>query len=196
MQCGSLPAQIKAESARAFPQPSYFQGVHPEPGSWISSWVCQFGCDYRTAPVPVTIPSRQQKIITDSFTNEAPKHTISGAGRHLWKLSSPAPLLKAGSARPGCLEHCPVVFWTSPRMETPQPVWVTCATVWPCSKKGFLYLCLLPLIFSLGITEKSVASSSLLLLPGTYTFWDVALSLPFYRLNSSSSLTLSLYIES
>lgn len=96
VQCGSLPAEIKAEGAGAFPDRSYCQGVHPELGSWKSSWVCQFRRDYRTAPVHVTIPPSRQKVITDALTNESLNHTIREPGRHLWKLSSPAPCSKQG----------------------------------------------------------------------------------------------------
>ena len=125
-----LPS-IKAEGAGAFPDPSHCQCLHSELGSWKSSWVCQFRCDYRTAAVPVTIPPRWQKLITDNFTSESPNHTINEAGRHLWKLSSPSPTLKAGSARPAWLGSCLIGFWISPRVDAPQPVLSICATVWP-----------------------------------------------------------------
>lgn len=39
------------------------------------------------------------------LTNESQNHTISEARRYLWRLSSSSPLLKARSARPGCLGH-------------------------------------------------------------------------------------------
>lgn len=47
-------------------------------------------------------------------------------------------LLKAYcTVRTGCSGLRPVEFWTSPRMQTPHPVWATWFSVWPTSRRSF-----------------------------------------------------------
>lgn len=46
-------------------------------------------------------------------------HKIIEVGRDLWRLSSPAALFKAGSARPDCPGHHPVGFRVCPRKKSP-----------------------------------------------------------------------------
>lgn len=58
--------------------------------------------------------------------------------RDIWALVSPAPLLKAGSARAGCSGTSPDDFWMSPRMGTPPPTWAACAHAQPPSHQSFL----------------------------------------------------------
>lgn len=46
--------------------------------------------------------------------------------RYLWRSSSPtSPAQKARLTRAGCTRSCLSVFWVSPRMETPQFLWIT-----------------------------------------------------------------------
>lgn len=76
-------------------------------------------------------------------------HRTDEAGRHLWRLPSPPPLLK---------------LQVTDRFEylqgqTSQPVWVMCSHVQPPTEYQFV-----PLFLLLGITEKCLAPSSLLLL--------------------------------
>lgn len=49
-------------------------------------------------------------------------------GRHLWMLS------RAWSARAGCSGLCPVRFWVTSRMVTPQPSWTACSSIWSPSQ--------------------------------------------------------------
>lgn len=89
----------------------------------------------------------------------------------LRSLSPPRPA-RAESARAGCPEICLVRFWISPRRKTPQPLWMTCSsaqsshskTVFCDVRHSLLCFILCPpsLVLSLGTTEKSLASSSLL----------------------------------
>lgn len=72
-----------------------------------------------------------------------------------WKLSSPTPLFKREPTGEGFSGLCPVKFWVSPRLETPQHLWAICSSIW------WLYFNLhsLPLL-SLGTTEKGLLSLS------------------------------------
>lgn len=79
MHKGKLSSQSSGCAAVWFPSSrnqgrgckSHCQGVHPELGFWKSSRVCQFRHNYKTASVPVTVPPRRQKVITDPFANES-----------------------------------------------------------------------------------------------------------------------------
>lgn len=117
----------------------------------------------------------------------------------IWRSSGPMPLLRAGSVRAGYSGSYPVGFWVSPRMATPQPLWATSFCVWSSVKKfhflfkwnlSYFSLCLLSLVLSLGTTVKSL-DPPLHLPSGIHTHWqDAPLSVPFSRLNSSSSPSL------
>ena len=58
-------------------------------------------------------------------------HHITGCFR--WEGTSEndlvQPLLKAGPPTASCSGPCPVGFWISQRMETPQALWATCTSV-------------------------------------------------------------------
>lgn len=70
----------------------------------------------------------------------------------------------AGSATSGCPEPCPAGFWVFSQMETPQPFWTTCSSVWQWNVFTWNFMCFnlcpLPLVLSVGITEKSPAPPS------------------------------------
>lgn len=53
---------------------------------------------------------------------------IAETKKHQWILASLIPLWEQGLQEQVAQESIPVV-WMSPRMETPQPVWATCATL-------------------------------------------------------------------
>lgn len=63
------------------------------------------------------------------FNVKSQNHGILEVRRDLWRLISPALLLKSGSARTGCSQPCPVRFWVSPGMVTPQSLWATSSSV-------------------------------------------------------------------
>lgn len=95
--------------------------------------------------------------------------------RDIWALS-PAPLLKAGSARAGGSGTSPDDFGMSPRMGTLPPVWADCQGSVSLTLKCFLMfrtkllsfsLWPLPLVFSLGTTDRNLA---LVLLPFGYFY--------------------------
>lgn len=50
-----------------------------------------------------------------------------------WR-APPAALFKAHSNPAGCPGLCPIGFWVSPRMKTPQPLLAVCDSVWPPSQ--------------------------------------------------------------
>lgn len=97
---------------------------------------------------------------------ELENHRVAEVGRHCLWLSGPTPPLRGGLPRTGFLGPCPISFWVSPRMETPQPVQclviLTIRKVFLMFQGNFLYLhlCPLPLGLSVGTTEKSVGLSS------------------------------------
>lgn len=128
---------------------------------------------------------------------------IVEAGKYFKRSSCPASLPKATSK--GCSEPCQVVFWTSPKMESPQSQadFLQCLTT--LAVKSF-FLCLkgMPHVsvfahclfdLSLGTTGKSLVSSSLLPPPsGVYTHGYNHPGPLISRLNSPSCLGLSLYV--
>jgi len=82
-------------------------------------------------------------------------HRIAEVGRDLWRSTSSAPLLEArspaaGSKRrsptAGCSGLAPVKSWWSPRMKTPLPPWLTCASIQSSSMFNWhlRYFCLCP----------------------------------------------------
>lgn len=56
---------------------------------------------------------------------------------------------QAGSLRAGRPVLCPSGFWVSPSMESPQPLWTTCAGVWPPSQLQTSFSCA-PIMAALG----------------------------------------------
>lgn len=78
------------------------------------------------------------------------------------------------------LKACSVSFWVPPQMETPQPLWKTCANVWSplqqyfflMFKWNFLYfsVCQLPLVFSVGTT--TVPACGLSTLGSSFPFFE------------------------
>lgn len=69
---------------------------------------------------------------------------------------------QAGSVTGAYPELCPVGFWVSPQMATPQPLWASCWTTVTMKKCFIVFrwdfmcfnLCLLPLVLPVGTTEK------------------------------------------
>ena len=96
-------------------------------------------------------------------------HRMVEAGSNFWRSSGPIPHCWSRDMYthlPGTMSDG---FRISPRMETPQIPWATCASDWSpsqeiylswCSERNFCVL-VLPLILSLGTTEESLAPSSL-----------------------------------
>lgn len=60
---------------------------------------------------------------------DSPNNRIVEFGRHLWRLSCPSLLLKAGSPPAGCSGLCSVQFWICPRMRIPQLYWTACSSL-------------------------------------------------------------------
>lgn len=94
-------------------------------------------------------------------------------------------LLKVGSSRAGCWGPCCCWFLLFLSMQTLQPLWTTCASVWLLLEQKLLmfkwsFLCfslwLLPLVLPLGSTEKSLAQS--LFLPIKYLYTLIRLPSP------------------
>ena len=116
----------------------------------------------------------------------------------------PVPQVQTGSSRADCSWQCPIRFWIYLRMDTPKALWTTFFTDEPLTiKKSFLMVKLifpcfnlspLPLVLSLGTTEKNLAPSSQHPpLRYLYTLMRSPLGLLFSRLNRPSSLSLSSY---
>lgn len=122
---------------------------------------------------------------------------MSESGRDLWRSSGPIPLLKQGNLQPAAQDHIQTAFdsFQHGRLHniSAQPV----PLLSPLTVKQFFLmfrgnilcfsLCQLPLVLSLGTTEKNLARTSLhSSFRYLYTF-----SLLFSRLHSHSSLSLS-----
>lgn len=85
----------------------------------------------------------------------------------------------------GCLWQCLIDFRIYLQMETSQPLWVTCSSVWPPTqyKKCFILfrfnftcfsVCPLPLVLAVDTTDESLAhSSSFPLIRCIYMHWDI-----------------------
>lgn len=117
----------------------------------------------------MTFPSKRQKLPTDLHTNDPEDHTINEVRQHLWGLSNPAPCLKQGQLDQ-VLDNSKDEDFTTYLGNLGYFLTTLVAKNQVC----FLYLnlCLLPLIFSLDITEKSLALSCLLLSHTIIeTFW-------------------------
>ena len=117
-----------------------------------------------------------------------------------WQEPLEVILSNSGPPRDSCLGPCPDSFSISPRTKSPQTLWATCASAWSPSQCFLMIwwkllcfsLCPLPLILSLGTTERSLAPSSLCPpFSHLYTLTRSPLSLLSSRLNSPSSLYLS-----
>lgn len=106
-------------------------------------------------------------------------------------------LLRVGSPKAGCSGPCPVGLWRSLRMETPQLLWATCASVQPpFQQKSFflhlryLNLCSFPIVLS--PLRKARLCLLYTLTSGIYAYWHYAY---FPRLNSPHSLSVSSYVR-
>lgn len=53
-------------------------------------------------------------------------HRITVVGHDLWRQSSSSTLCRAWATTVSCSGQCPGVFWTTARMENPQPLHATC----------------------------------------------------------------------
>jgi len=71
--------------------------------------------------------------MTMMLFTQSQKHRSVELLRDIWRSSSPDHLLRTGSPRSGCPGQCQISFWMSPRLETPQPLWETCCSVWRSS---------------------------------------------------------------
>lgn len=94
---------------------------------------------------------------------QSQNHRIAEIGRGIWRSSNPGTRYKYSQLKPYL-----VGAWVSPRTETPQPFWETCARVQSPLERFYsypLYFSLFPflVVLSLGTTEKSLALPSLLL---------------------------------
>jgi len=125
-------------------------------------------------------------------------HRLAEVGRDLWRSSCPTAFLKQGHQEPVAWDHVQMAFEDLREADSTISLGYLCQ----CSenftvKKCFLMLrrnlphfnlCLLPLVLSLGTTEKSLDPSSLqLLFRSLYTLTRCPLSLLFSRLKNPSS---------
>lgn len=102
--------------------------------------------------------------------------------RDLWRSSGQTPPAQTEQPMAGCPGLCPGGFWMSPWMETPQPPWIACLSAQSPSQQITMYWCSdnppnfslwpLPLILSVGTTEKSLAPSSLHSPFSIYIHWQ------------------------
>lgn len=135
-----------------------------------------------------------------AYKNTSETHRTVTVGSDLWR--SPAlPPAQAGPPQAGCPGPCQVSSWRSPKRETPQPLWATCARApspaqqksisW-CSDRTSFCLCLLPPDLALGTAENRMA----LFAPSLQVFTYINKIPPppnllSSMLNSPSSLGLS-----
>lgn len=110
-------------------------------------------------------------------------------------------LAQAGSLRGGCPGCCPVRFWISPRMNTPQPDWATQSSVWPPSNKkslhvfmyNFLFWNFLLLLLVLSVDKKkSEDSGSPFFIPAFQLYTVVVSHEPSFLQVEGSQLSLHL----
>ena len=99
--------------------------------SWLSSTLkTEFAC-WLTSLRMFTVYFRHQITIFSSIFSAwcLSYESQNGVG---WKgaleIIWPKPTARAGPPTAGCPGPCPDGFWISPRMETPQPPWVTFAS--------------------------------------------------------------------
>lgn len=131
------------------------------------------------------------------------------AGRDLWKYLVQT-LLRAGLCRASCSGYHLVRFLICPGMETSQPLWPPVPVFNHCNRKKQKNkqptkkptnqqpknpLCSLPLILSLGTSEKILAPSLFLPSRYLYTVMRLPLILLFCRLSSPTCLSLSSYVR-
>lgn len=89
---------------------------------------------------------------------------------HNW-ISSGDHLVQPHLFRAGCLGPPPIRFWVSPLMETPLPLWATCASVRPPSQEKSVFLrsdgisCVLTHAFCTVSGQSGEMSGSLFLTP-------------------------------
>lgn len=126
-------------------------------------------------------------------------HCMVEAGRYLWRASGPTPMLKQGHLERVAQDHVQTACQLSPRKKTPQPLWALCqCSVTLTVEKVFLMLkgnllccCVLPLVLSLGSSEKTLDPSCL---HPPFRYLDTLMRCPlsrlFTRLNSPSSFNL------
>lgn len=76
-------------------------------------------------------------------------------GKDLRTLSSSTTLLRAEAIRAAYSGPCPVKFLISPMMETPQPIWASCASTLSPYKNGFPDVQEEPFVFQFVPTASS-----------------------------------------
>lgn len=106
-------------------------------------------------------------------------HRWVTVGKDLWRPHYPAPSPKESHWEPGSQDHVHRI-WIQPGMESPPPPSVTWARAWSSSSLGTkcvswclegtssAFLCPLPLVLSVGTTEKTLTSLCTL---RYYTLW-------------------------
>ena len=147
---------------------------------------------------------KEPSWFSGKFRTPPPNHRTVEVRSDLCRSSCLILLMTQGHLEPPtCSWPRPDILLMSPRMETPQPVWATCASAWSPSQRKKHFLKFRGNLLFQSVPVASCPVTALQKKPGSDLFslffqilvyiGKQSLSLLFSRLTSSSSLSLPSY---